>query len=467
MERRYRNRRRELLDDAVVHPDQWRTMVARLERFVEPFAACLSRTKQRELAQQYVAGLVSQVERKNVESIAYHHDQDRQALQKFVGQYTWDHRPLVAELVRQVGTSLGRATAVLVFDPSAFPKKGNASVGVQRQWCGRLGKIDNCQVGVYLAYAAAEEHALVDLRLYLPKSWARSRTRRAQCGVPAEVTFRTRHELALDMLDEHGAALPHAWVAGDDEMGKVPEFRGQLHARGEQYLLAVPSNTLVRDLQAEPPPYSGRGPRPKSPWTRVDRWCAGRPAGAWRTIEIRDGEKGPLVVEALKAPVKCKTAPGEGLTETLVVTRERQADGAVKHDYYLSNAPHETPLAEFGRVSKAAHRIEECLQRAKGEAGLADYEVRTWRGWHHHQTLSLVATWFLTQEARQGKKTHSGRHRSSSPHHAGFAAASKAQLRPARIDQPPSDSPIATDRTRKVLPLEKTQTLGTQTHPST
>ena len=227
MERRYRNRRRELLDDAVVHPDQWRTMVARLERFVEPFAACLSRTKQRELAQQYVAGLVSQVERKNVESIAYHHDQDRQALQKFVGQYTWDHRPLVAELVRQVGTSLGRATAVLVFDPSAFPKKGNASVGVQRQWCGRLGKIDNCQVGVYLAYAAAEEHALVDLRLYLPKSWARSRTRRAQCGVPAEVTFRTRHELALDMLDEHGAALPHAWVAGDDEMGKVPEIRGQ------------------------------------------------------------------------------------------------------------------------------------------------------------------------------------------------------------------------------------------------
>jgi SRSO17 transposase len=203
------------------------------------------------------------VERKNVESIAYHHDQDRQMLQKFVGQYTWDHQPLVGELVRQVGAQLGRSDAVLVFDPSAFPKKGNESVGVQRQWCGRLGKIDNCQVGVYLAYVSAEEHALVDTRLYLPKGWARSRKRRAKAGVPAEVKFRTRHELALEMLDQHVAALPHGWVAGDDEMGKVPEFRGQLQTRGERYLLAVPSNTLVRDLAAEPPPYSGRGRQPK------------------------------------------------------------------------------------------------------------------------------------------------------------------------------------------------------------
>ena len=247
MERRYRVRLRELLDDAVVRPEQWQGMLARLERFVEPFVACWVRSKQRILAQRYVAGLVSQVERKNVESIAYHHDQDRQMLQKFIGQYTWDPQPLVSELVRQVGAELGQSDGVLVFDPSAFPKKGNESVGVQRQWCGRLGKIDNCQVGVYLAYVSVEEHALVDTRLYLPKGWARWRKRRAKVGVPREVRFRTRHELALEMLDEHAATLPHAWVAGDDEMGKVPEFRGQLHARGECYLLAVPANTLIRD----------------------------------------------------------------------------------------------------------------------------------------------------------------------------------------------------------------------------
>jgi len=456
MERRYAVRLRELLDDAQVRPEQVQGLLGSLERFVEPFAACLVRSKQRELTQQYVAGLVSQVERKNVESIAYHHDQDRQALQKFVGQYTWDHRPLIAELVRQVGAALGRDDAVLVFDPSGFPKKGTASVGVQRQWCGRLGKVDNCQVGVYLAYASAEEHALVDVRLYLPKAWARSKSRRIQCGVPTDVQFHTRHELALEMLDEHGSALPHGWVAGDDEMGKVPEFRGQLHARGERYLLAVPSNTLVRDLEAEPPPYAGRGRHPKSPWMRVDRWCRAWPKSAWTTIDVRDGEKGPLVVQAVKVRVRAKTAPGDGFDETLVVIRERQGAGTLKHDYYLSNAPHETPLAEFTRVSKAEHRVEECLQRAKSEAGLADYEVRTWRGWHHHQTLSLVATWFLTQETRHGEKNHAGDHRSASPHDRGGVAASQTPLRSPRHLLPPSHTPAAANRDRAVLPLETT-----------
>ena len=423
MERRYQVHLQELLDDAVVDPGQCDEMLSRLEQFVEPFAACLVRSKQRTLARQYVAGLASQVKRKNVESIAYHHDQDRQMLQKFIGQYTWDHRPLVAELVRQVGAALGRADAVLVIDPSAFAKKGTESVGVQRQWCGRLGKVDNCQVGVFLAYVSAEEQALVDMRLYLPKSWARSKTRRAKAGVPAEVKFRTRHKQALEMLDEHADALPHAWVAGDDEMGKVPEFRGELAARHERYLLAVPSNTLVRDLEAEPPVYSGRGRHPKSPWQRADKWCGTLAQEAWTTIDVRDGEKGPLTVEATKVLVRAKTAPGKGYDETLIVIRERQADGSMKHDYYLSNAPPDTPLAEFARVAKAAHRIEECLHRAKSEAGLADYEVRTWRGWHHHQTLSLLATWFLTQETRQGKKIHAGDHRPTNSRTAGFVAA--------------------------------------------
>jgi SRSO17 transposase len=423
MERRFQVRLQELLDDAVVEPEQLQGMLARLERFVEPFAACLVRSKQRTLAQRYVAGLTSQVERKNVESIAYHHDQDRQMLQKFIGQYTWDHRPLVGELVRQVSAALGRADGVLVFDPSAFAKKGTESVGVQRQWCGRLGKIDNCQVGVFLAYVSAEEQALVDTRLYLPKSWARSKTRRVKAGVPAEVKFRTRHELSLEMLDEHAAALPHAWVAGDDEMGKVPEFRGELDAREERYLLAIPSNTLVRDLEVEPPPYAGHGRYPKSPWQRVDKWCGALAKTAWAVIDVRDGEKGPLTVEAAKVRVRAKTAPGTGYDETLVVIRERQTDGSLKHDYYLSNASPDMPLAEFARVAKAAHRIEECFHRAKSEAGLADYEVRTWRGWHHHQTLSLLATWFLTQEARQGKKIHAGDHRPTDSRAAGFVAA--------------------------------------------
>jgi SRSO17 transposase len=357
-----------------------------------------------------VCGLVSDLNRKNVEEIAYFHDQDRQALQKFIGQVPWDHRPLLTELARQVGAEIGEADGVIVFDPSAFPKKGNASVGVQRQWCGRLGKIDNCQVGVYMGYVSRIEHALVDMRLYLPKEWADKKKRRKKVGVPKEIRFQTRHEQALEMLREKGALLPHTWIAGDDEMGRSSKFRGELRVLNERYLLAVPSNTLIRDSEVEPPVYSGRGARPKVPFQRVDRWVAVLPASAWQTIEVRPGEKGPLATQIVKRCVQAKEGRQTGPEEMLVVTREQQSDGSFKHDYYLSSAAAETPLQEFARVTKAAHRIEECIKRAKKEAGLADYEVRTWEGWHHHQTLSLLSTWFLIKETRRGKKMDASDH---------------------------------------------------------
>jgi SRSO17 transposase len=293
---------------------------------------------------------------------------------------------------------------VIVFDPSAFAKKGTKSVGVARQWCGRLGKVENCQVGVYMAYVSRTDHAIVNIRLYLPQEWTKDRTRCKEAGVPKGVKFRTRHELALEMLDEQGPLLPHAWIAGDDEMGRSSGFRRRLQGRGERYLLAVPSNTLARDLDEPPPDYAGRGRRPKSPFARLDHRRATVADDAWTTIEVRDGEKGPLVIEALKRRVQARTPTGgTGPEELLFVTRERQANKVDKFDYYLSNAPPETPLEELARVSKAAHRIEECFKRAKGEAGLADYQVRNWTAWHHHQTLSLLAAWFLNQEARRGK----------------------------------------------------------------
>ena len=409
MERRYRIRLEELLEDAEVPAAVPRGMLPRLERFVQPFAACLDTPEQRLHTQDYVAGLLSDLDRKNGEGIAYLHDQERQGLQKFIGQNPWDHRPLLAELARQVGQALGEPDGVLVLDPSAFPKKGTESVGVQRQWCGRLGKLDNCQVGIYLAYATRTEQALVDVRLYLPEDWARDKARRAKAGVPKEVRFRTRHELALEMLQEQGPLLPHAWVTGDDEMGRCTWFRQRLRDLKESYLLAVPSNTLVRDLEAEPPAYQGRGRHPVVPFVRVDRWCAALPETAWETMTVRDGEKGPVLIQGVKIRVQAKTERRRaGPEEVLVVLREPQADGTFKHDYYLSHGPATTPLSEYARVAKAEHRIEESLQRAKSEAGLGDYQVRTWIGWYHHQTLALLATWFLVQEAQRGKKMDTG-----------------------------------------------------------
>ena len=404
MERRYEVRLEQMLAQAEVTPELMHDLLKRLEAFAEPFAESLTGPQQRRHAAEYMTGLLSKLERKTGEAIAYLHDQERQGLQKFVGEVPWDHRPLLATLARQVGKDLGEADAVVVFDPSAFPKKGTKSVGVARQWCGRNGKIDNCQVGIFMAYVSRKEHALVNTRLYLPRDWTKDRRRRKEAGVPKEIEFRTRHQLALEMLDECGNQLPRRWIAGDDEMGRSSKFRRELQARTERYLLAVPSNTLIRDLDVPPPEYSGRGRRPMSPFLRLDRWRAALPEGAWTRIEVRDGEKGPLAIEVVKRRVQARTETGgTGPEELLFVTRERQADGTFKHDYYMSSADPGTPLRELARVTKAAHRIEECLGRAKGEAGLADYQVRNWSAWHHHQTLSLLAAWFLNQETRRGK----------------------------------------------------------------
>jgi SRSO17 transposase len=454
MERRFRVRLDELLDDAEVRPNLLRGVLPRLEAFLQPFVEVLHTPEQQTNARHYVQGLLSDLDSKDVESIASLHDQERQGLQKFIGQAEWDHQPLLTELVCQVGTELGEADGVLVFDPSAFPKKGTESVGVQRQWCGRLGKIDNGQVGIYLGYVSRREHALVDFRLYLPKEWAQRKRRRQKAGVPDAVRFRTRHELILEMLDAHGPLLPQAWLSGDDELGRSSWFRQELRSRNECYLLAVPSNTAVRDLTAPEPPYGGHGRRPRVPFTRVDRWRAALPETAWQTLAVRDGEKGPVLVQVAWTLVQARTAGrASDVAELLVVFRERQGDGSWKHDYLLSNAPLATPVAEFARVFKAQHRIEECLERAKGEAGLGDYQVRTWEGWHHHQTLSLLATWFLTQETRRGKNPDTGPDGPTSAGDDRRLAEWAAGLSAAGADSPHDEPSFASQRGSPALSL--------------
>jgi SRSO17 transposase len=421
---RYRLRKQELLEECRVSPEVFAGGPERLAEFARPFAERLARREQRDHARTYLAGLVSDLGRKNTESIAYRYGQERHGLQHFLGSSTWDHCPLIHEPASQVGRELGTPDGVIVFDPSAFPKKGTASAGVQRQWLGRLGKVDNGQVGVFMAYASHREHALVDVRLYLPKSWAGDRARRKRCGIPKAVRYRTRHELALEMLRETGPLLPHAWVTGDDEMGRSSRFRAELRRLKEQYLLAVPSNTTARDLGGEAPAWGGRGRPPKRAFEQVRAWAAAVPPAAWRRVEVGDGERGPKVVDSVAARVVARTDRGRiGPEELLVVIRRRDDAGVTEHDYYLSNAPPESLPGVLARVARAGHRVEECLQRGKGEAGLAGYQVRTWSGWHHHQALALVAAWFLVQEARRGEKADAGADGAAGAGRAGVAAA--------------------------------------------
>jgi SRSO17 transposase len=407
MERRYESRLREMLAQAQVPPELVDGLLNRLEDFMRPYTAALSEPEQKRHAREYVTGLLSNLRHKTGEGIAYLHDQDRQGMQKFIGDAPWDDHPLVNVLVDDVATELGEPDGVLVFDPSGFPKKGTKSVGVARQWCGRLSKVDNCQVGIYMAYVSRKGQTLVGVRLYLPEDWTKNRGRRKEAGVPKEIKFHTRHELALQMLDEYGGRLPHTWVTGDDEMGRPSRFREALRERGQRYLLAVPSNVWIRDGEVPPPPFTGRGRVPMVPFQRVDKWAANLPEDAWTRIEVRDGEKGPLVIESVKRRVFPRTrTDGTGPEEQLLVTRERQSEGTYKHDYYLSNGDSGVPLQELVHVANAEHRVEECLKRAKGHAGLGDYQVRTWTSWHHHQTLALVAAWFLAKETRRKKNLH-------------------------------------------------------------
>lgn len=454
MDRRFRVRREALLAECQVSVNVVSDLHEHLQRFVQPFADCLQVEEQQQHTQNYVAGLLSGLERKNVEAIAYLHNHDRRGLQRFVGEVPWDHYPLQRLLVQQVGQELGEAEGVIVFDPSGFAKKGTKSVGVARQWLGRLGKVDNGQVGVYMGYASSREHTLVDFRLYVPKEWASDRRRRKEAGVPRAVRYQTRHALALDMLAKSGPLLPHAWVVGDDEMGRPSRFRRDLRERNEQYLLAVPSNTNIRDQEETVPPTTGRGRPRKRKWRRVDETL---PNTAWTRVEVRPGEKGPLLVEAVKRRVKARTEDRkEGPEEVLVVFRVKEGNGDWKHDYFLANAPYDTPLTEFARAFKSLHRIEECLQRAKGEAGLAHYEVRTWLGWHHHQTLSLLATWFLVQETQAKKKPDAGADGAPGACHVGERPAEPVAEQHARVHCWRVSASFAPERRRTLLALEKT-----------
>jgi SRSO17 transposase len=457
MEAEYEKRKQELLDECTVAPQVFDRVMPRLERFLEPFIESFVRREQVGHANVFVTGLLSDLDQKNVESIAYRFGQERMPLQWFMGVSSWDHEPLRDELVRQVGRSLGEDDGVIVFDPSGFPKSGCESVGVKRQWCGRLGKVDNCQVAVYMGYASRHEHALVDVRLYLPEEWAKDHERRRKAGVPDEIRYRTRHRLCLEMLKQHGDRLPHQWIAGDDEMGRPYWFRRHLDKLHEQYLLAVPSNTLVRDLEVGPPAYCGRGRRPKRPWTRVDEWVTSLRDDAWLEIDVRDGAKGPLMVEVVKRRVVARTdRRQEGHEEVLVVIRYKDRDDqrVVETDYYLSNANPDTKQSEFARVAKAEHRIEECIQRAKSEAGLGDYQVRNWTGWQHHQTLSLIATWFLVTEARRGKKMDTSDYRPADPRRHLVDPPSHMRMRYTVSHQARARTTFGTQRACSPIPLE-------------
>jgi len=363
----------------------------RVAAFLKPYLKLFERREQRAHAEVYVEGRWRQLSRRTLEPIATERGLRRRPLQHFVGAGKWDDGLLRDEQCRQVAAEMGSSDGVLIMDGSGFQKAGPESVGTQRQWLGRLGKEEQCQVGEFLAYAAKGSVALVDCELYLPETWASDPVRRKRCYVPENVTFKTGWQLAAKMVLGRGQLLPHRWVVGDENYGRPTEHRDLLNDKKEQYLLEVPFDAKVRLAR-------GGG------WIRACDWAGSLPKRAWQPFTTRDGEKGPISVRAVKVRVftpRSKESKRRERPETLVVVR---SDNQHKTWTYLGSDTR-THLRELVRVGACRHGVEQALHMGKGEVGLDEYEVRSWIGWHHHMTLTMLSLWFLVLEHRRVKKT--------------------------------------------------------------
>ncbi|HVB09496.1 MAG TPA: IS701 family transposase [Bacillota bacterium] len=436
-------------------------VAASFAAFHGEFAPLFGRKEAQRRSEQYLRGLlVQQTDRRNAENVAEMIEEATpRALQRLLTEAPWATGPVIDRLQALVGGRLNTPEGVFVLDESGFPKQGKHSVGVARQYCGTLGKVGNCQLGVFLAYASARGHALVDLRLFLPQAWTADPTRCRAAGVPEGVGYQSKAELGLAMLRRARAAghLTGHWVAGDDAYGMVPTLRDALDAEDWRYVLDVPKTTPVFSTLAATvvPPWSGRGHRPTRPRLApaapapqtVEALAASLPPAAWQALTVAEGAQGPrtYLFVARRVWESRDGLPGRACWLLL----RRNLDGSEPR-YYLSNAPADTPLLTLAQVAAARWIIETEFQTAKGETGLDEYEVRSWQGWHHHLTLALLAGAFLLTLQQDWGGKHAPDHpHASQPRAAGAApAADLDRRRPARLAPRHPDA----QRARQTLP---------------
>jgi SRSO17 transposase len=385
------------------------------------FHDLFQRREQREWSAFYLRGQLADLERKTVEPMVLAlHGPDLAAVragQQFLGEGAWADAPILVRHQRLVAESLGEPDGVVIFDGSGFPKQGTHSVGVAPQYCGALGKIANCQQGVFAAYASRRGYTFLDRRLYMPEEWFDDAHAplRQRYGVPAVLQFQTEPQLALEMLRGlvEREAVPFWWVVADEHYGMSPAFLDGVAATGKWYLAEVPAATKVWEGEPKIEPV-GRGPRGRprkyarvaagAPKAQEVRQIAARlPARAWRRFTIKEGSKGPIEADFAFVRVTRARRGRPGLAGWLML--RRSLDGAKEVKYFLSNAPASCPHVALVRVSGLRWPGETALEEAKGELGMDHYETRTWRGWHHHMTQTFLAHHFLVRMRLQLKKS--------------------------------------------------------------
>ena len=367
-------------------------------------------------AQMYLQGLM-QASRKNMERMEeVVPDSNYQSLQHFISDSEWETRDVLDQVAREADRHLGGSeSSCLLIDETAFQKKGESSVGVERQWSGRLGKVENSQVAVFASLARGRYSTLIDTRLYLPKSWIEDPERCLAAGVPeSEMVLKSKADLAFEMVVQaRHNGVRFSWVGVDGGYGKEPGFLRRLEDHGEVFVADVHKDQQIYLEDPDPLVPEKKSPRGKKPTRlqaqsasqRVDAWAAAQPAELWQKVAVRPGTKGEVRVEALHGRVWL----WDGREETarfwhVVVIREVSSPETIK--YVLSNAPAETSLERLVQMQRQRYWIERSFEDGKSESGLADYQVRGWRAWHHHMALVMMAMLFMLEEKLLHKQSH-------------------------------------------------------------
>jgi SRSO17 transposase len=375
------------------------------------FADLFARAESRQQAAKYLRGLLSSVERKNGWQVAaVLGDATPDRMQRLLYRVDWDAEAARDRLQQFVSEHFGDAEGIGVVEETGFLKKGAASVGVQRQYSGTAGKVENCQVATLLSYTSPRGHAFLDRRLYLPARWAQDPARRARAKVPPGVTFQTKPQQAQAMLEHAWAqGVPMRWVTGDEVYGDAPALRAAVAASGRWYVLAVSCTCPVwtswpavlapqRHTGGRPQAHARLAPEAPAPQT-VAQVAAAWPAARWQRQAVSLGEKGPRLYDWAVGRVVERVDGLPARESWLLVRRSVQDPSALA--YYLAHAPADTPLLTLAGIAAQRYTVEQGIEEAKGEAGLDHYEVRHWPSWYRHVTLALLAhAWLAAVRAQ-------------------------------------------------------------------
>lgn len=385
------------------------SFIEELKGFHEEFRDCFSRSEPRENFFQYMVGQFSELERKSIEPIALNvEDAKVRSMQRFISDVMWDEKKILDKYHSMIAEDMGDPNGVLIFDETGFIKKGKDSVGVAKQYCGTIGKVDNCQVGVFAAYASRNGYVLVDKRLFIPESWFTDdyAPKREKCKIPEGLEFKTKPQLAIEMFRsiQDQETLPFKYVVADSIYGNSPEFIDAIEdCIGATYFVSIPSDTLcwlqMPITRKKEYKYKGKM-RTKQVVENVQKKpiCVDELANSinnyfWYRRKVSEGTKGPIEYEFTKRRVALSKKGIPDKTVWLII--KRTIEDNPSYSYYISNAPISTRLGTFVWLSGVRWAIEQCFEETKTELGMDHYEVRNYSGWNHHILTCMLSHFFL------------------------------------------------------------------------